>query len=387
MKLTRREWMRMAGAGTAALAAGCSSTDTVEEAAPLDLIQRQEEPYNAEPRLDHLVDSWLTPFRHFYVRSHGTTPTVATNRYHLTIEGLVERSVRLSLRDLERLPQVIVPATMQCAGNRRSEHSKVKPVGGVQWDAGAIGTAEWRGVRMSDLLEKAGLKPGAQHLWFEGLDSVTLKDRQTLFGGGVPLAKALRPETIVALGMNGRPLTREHGAPARTVVPGYIGARSVKWLGRIVVSERSSDNNFLARDYKLFSPDATAETAKPDNVPPIYDFLLSSAICSPLAGATVKAGRIELRGYAVPPGAEGSAVSGVEVSADGGATWIPAKLQGRDAPFTWKFWAAEVEVAAGARTLKVRASDERNRMQPESAAWNFKGYLHNGWHSVPITVV
>jgi sulfite oxidase len=263
----------------------------------------------------------------------------------------------------------------------------VKVVGGVQWDAGAIGTADWRGVRMADLLEKAGLKSGAQHLWFEGLDTVTLKDRQTLFGGGVPIKKALRPETIVALEMNGRPLSREHGYPARTVVPGYIGARSVKWLGRIVVSERSSDNNFVARDYKLFPPEATPETVKPEEFEPIYEFLLSSVICSPLSGATVKAGRIDVRGYGVPPGGLGSALAGVQVSADGGATWVSGKLLGRDAPFAWKLWSAGIEVAAGARTLTVRATDERGQTQPEKAVWNFKGYQHNGWHRVPITVV
>ena len=314
-------------------------------------------------------------------------PAVSPDAYLLTIEGMVERSVRFTLRDLERMPKVTVPATLQCAGNRRNEHSKVKAVAGVQWDAGAIGTAEWRGVPLGELLEKAGVKTGAQHVWFEGLDSVTMKDRQTLFGGGVPIVKAQRPETIVALEMNGRPLSREHGFPARTVVPGYIGARSVKWLGRIVVSERSSDNNFVARDYKMFPPEATPETVKPEDFGPIYDNVLGSAICSPLAGATVKAGPIEVRGYAVPPGAVGSAISAVQVSADGGATWISARLQGKAAPFAWKLWSAEFVVAAGARTLMVRASDARGQAQPEKAAWNFKGYLHNGWHQVPITVV
>jgi len=389
-KLTRREILRAAGAGGTALVLGsfgCSTELAPETAAEKDLLTRQETPFNAEPRLDHLVESWITPFKQFYVRSHGTTPAVDPRGYALTIEGLVDRPLRMSLRDLDRLPKVMVPATMQCAGNRRNEQSRIKTVAGVQWDAGAIGTAEWRGVRVADILEKAGVKADAQHLWFEGLDTVTMKDRQTLFGGGVPIKKALRPETLVALEMNGRPLSREHGYPARTVVPGFIGARSVKWLGRIVVSERSSDNNFVARDYKLFPPEATPETVKPEEYGPIYEFVLSSAICSPLSGATVKAGRIDVRGYAVPPGALGSALGGVQVSADGGATWVTAKLLGRDAPFAWKLWSVEIDVAAGARTLTVRATDERGQPQPEKAAWNFKGYQHNGWHQVPITVV
>lgn len=386
MKITRRDLLKAAGSSLALGAFGCSSSSTLEWAGPKDLLTRQETPLNAEPKLERLTESWITPFRHFYVRSHGTTPAVEPQDYKLTIEGLVDRPLRFTLEDLEKLEKVTVPATLQCAGNRRLEHSRAKAVAGVQWDAGAIGTAEFRGVRLSDLLNRAGLKAGAKHLWFEGLDTVTMKDRQTLFGGGVPLEKALRPETLVALEMNGHPLSREHGYPARTVVPGYIGARSVKWLGRIVVSDKSSDNNFVARDYKLFPPEAAPETVKPEQFEPIYEFVLASAICSPAAGQTVKAGRLRIQGYAVPPGDVGSAVGGVEVSADGGATWSPARLTGKEAPFAWRLWSAEVDVTAGARTLVARVTDAKGRVQPEKAPWNFKGYLYNGWHRVPVTV-
>jgi sulfite oxidase len=382
--LNRREILKGAAASLLLGPGGCSIFGG--EGGGKDLFTRQEHPFNAEPRLDRLVESWITPFSRFYVRSHGEIPDIDGAGYTLVIEGLVNETVRLSLEELRKLPKVKVPATLQCAGNRRSEHSAVKPVAGVAWDAGAIGTAEWRGVRLSELLQKAGLKPSAKHVWFDGLDTVTMKDRQTLFGGGVPLEKALRPETIVALEMNGEPLSREHGYPARTVVPGYIGARSVKWLGRIVVADRSSDNNFVARDYKLFPPEAAPETVKPADFEPIYENVLSSAICRPLAGQTLKAGRIQVSGYAVPPGAPGVAVAGVEVSADGGATWVSARLDPKEAPFAWKLWTVEVDAAAGARTLVARAKDTKGGMQPERAPWNFKGYLCNGWHRVPVTV-
>jgi sulfite oxidase len=382
--LTRRELLKGAAASLLLGPAGCSIFG--DGGGGKDLLARQEHPFNAEPRLDRLVDSWITPFSHFYVRSHGAVPDIDGAAYTLVIEGLVDKTVRLSLEELRKLPKVTVPATMQCAGNRRVELGRVKPVPGVAWDAGAIGTAEWRGVRLSELLQQAGLKPSAKHVWFDGLDTVTMKDRQTLFGGGVPIEKALRPETIVALEMNGEPLSREHGYPARTVVPGYIGARSVKWLGRIVVADRPSDNNFVARDYKLFPPEAAAETVKPAEFEPIYENVLSSAICRPLAGQTLKAGRIQVSGYAVPPGAPGVAVAGVEVSADGGATWVSARLDPKEAPFAWKLWTAEVDAASGARTLVARAKDTKGGMQPERAPWNFKGYLCNGWHRVPVTV-
>src|SRR5207245_1249101 len=145
--------------------------------------------------------------------------------------GLGTRAPSFALEDLQRRAKAALPATLQCAGSRRSEQHLVKPVGGVLWDAGAISNAEWKGVRLATLLDWAGAKSSAKYVWFEGHDAVTLKDRQTLFGGQVPIEKAMRPETLVALEMNGRPLTREHGFPVRTIVPGYIGARSVKWLG------------------------------------------------------------------------------------------------------------------------------------------------------------
>jgi sulfite oxidase len=390
MTLTRRNFVRTAGwVGASLLSghAGCAGPGPGPSSdAPNDLIIHQETPLNAEPRLDHLVESSVTPAKYFYVRSHGTRPAVDPGSYRLSIEGMVERPLRLTLEDLEKQSGVSVPATLQCAGNRRLEHSRVKPVGGVQWDAGAIGTAEWTGIRLADLVRQAGPKPGAKHLWFEGLDSVTLKDRQTPFGGGIPLEKAMSSETLLALQMNGRPLSREHGFPARTIVPGFIGARSVKWLGRIVVSERSSDNNFLARDYKMFPPEATPESVKPEQYGPIYEMVLGSAICSPQAGEKVPAGTVRVRGYAVPPGEAAQGVSRVEVSPDDGKSWIEARLVGTRTGFTWVLWEADVPLSKGPATLVARATDSKGRTQPEKAAWNFKGYLNDSWHRVAVTV-
>jgi sulfite oxidase len=261
----------------------------------------------------------------------------------------------------------------------------VKSVAGVQWDAGAIGTAEWSGPRLPDLLAKAGVKSGARHLWFEGLDTVALKDRQTAFGGGVPIEKAMRPETLIAVSMNGMRLSREHGYPARTIVPGFIGARSVKWLGRIVVSDRPSENNFVARDYKMFPPEPTPEAVKPELFGPIYDMVLGSAICSPRDGDRVTAGKLRVRGYSVPPGEPRAVVARVEVSADDGKTWAEARFWGTRSEFAWQLWEAEVTVGAGASTLVVRATDSRGKTQPEQAAWNFKGYLNDSWHRVRIS--
>jgi sulfite oxidase len=195
----------------------------------------------------------------------------------------------------------------------------------------------------------------------------------------------MRPETIVALEMNARPLSREHGFPARTLVPGYIGARSVKWLRRIVVSDRPSENNFVARDYKMFPPEATPETVKPEAYEPIYGMVLGSAICSPGPEEKLGAGAIKVRGYAIPPGDSLGGISRVEVSADAGKSWVEARILGGQPAFTWRLWEAEVRIPAGESILVVRATDASGRTQPEKAAWNFKGYLNDSWHRVRIS--
>ncbi|MBW3541658.1 MAG: molybdopterin-dependent oxidoreductase, partial [Planctomycetes bacterium] len=226
-------------------------------------------PANAEPELAQLVESWLTPLEHFYIRSHGPVPEIDPREYRLSVEGLVEKPLKLSLEDLEGLAQTETTATLTCAGNRRSEHSRQRKVEGVPWGPGAIGNARWQGVRLSEVLKRAGLRDEARHVWFEGLDQVAHQGQTIAFGGSIPLAKAMgdspmAPGALLATRMNGQPLPADHGFPARTVVPGYIGARSVKWLGRIVVSDHPSPNHYLQEAYKLVVEDgdlAWAEAA------------------------------------------------------------------------------------------------------------------------------
>jgi sulfite oxidase len=176
-----------------------------------------------------------------------------------------------------------VEATLTCAGNRRQEMSVIKPVAGVQWDAGAIGNARWTGALLADVLRAAEIQDGAKHVWFEGLDPIKEKDGSVApFGGSIPITRALSGEgPLLAHAMNGSPLTAEHGFPLRTIVPGYIGARSVKWLAKIVVSDRPSPNHYVAEAYKLIQRDDKTEVAAAE---PIYSYPINAAICSPAAG-------------------------------------------------------------------------------------------------------
>ncbi|HLQ46692.1 MAG TPA: molybdopterin-dependent oxidoreductase, partial [Planctomycetaceae bacterium] len=169
--------------------------------------------------------------------------------------------------------------------------------------------------------------------------------------------------------------------PVRTVVPGYIGARSVKWLSKIVVSDRPSPNHFVADVYKLVdegNPLEVAETA------PIYRFPLNSAICTPTAGAALTAGHVDVAGYALPPGVPGVSIRKVEVSADHGRSWVEAKLTSPASEFCWQLWSAEISANSETKELIVRAIDSRGEAQPENVRWNAKGYLFNGWHHVSV---
>ena len=350
----------------------------------LDLRYHQKSPTNAEPALEKLVQSWLTPVEHFYIRSHGNTPEIDAAQYRLEVTGLVDKPLTLSLAELqERYEKATTVAAMTCAGNRRVEHSATKKVAGVPWEAGAIGNARWSGVSLAELLKQAGVKPEAKHVWFDGVDDVKEKGKTIHFGASIPIDKAMQGGALLAYAMNEAPLTPDHGFPLRGVVPGYIGARSVKWLGRITVSDRPSDNHFMTHAYKLVTEDKPEQWDKAEI---IYTYPINAAICAPAAGAEVKPGRIAVQGYALAPGERDRQIATVEVSADGGKSWTKASLTSPAREFTWQLWKAEAPVSAETASLAVRATDSAGNVQPEKTEWNLKGYLYNGWHGVPVKV-
>ncbi len=388
--LTRRDILSRGTVGILALtfASRCTSSRALSADPEIsaDLITRQASPFNAEPPLSRLIEKWITPVNSFFVRSHGDVPTLEAKELTLTIDGLVDKPLTLKLPELiERFPAASTTATLTCAGNRRSEFAAIKKVGGVQWEAGAIGNAEWQGVRLADVLKAAGVKPDAKHVWFEGRDHVTEKDVTFPFGGSIPLEKALvnaaTGATLLATQMNGQPLTPAHGFPLRTVVPGYIGARSVKWLHQITVADRPSPNHFVADVYKLV-PEENAELLAKTS--PIYEFTLNSAICVPAAGTALGSDNIAVKGFALTNGTTGRSVQQIEVSADGGQTWTPAKVTSPLRDYCWVLWSVDVPVADKTDSLLVRATDTSGEMQPQQCPWNYKGYQFNGWHKVNL---
>lgn len=347
------------------------------------LIVHSETPFNAEPPLDRLRANLMTSQHNFYVRSHGAVPMLSAEAHRLRVQGRVARPLEFSMRELrEGFPSRTISAVMQCAGNRRADLHRLRPVSGDPWEAGAIGHAAWSGVALADVLNAAGAEDAPDlHVAFEACDSAGEQGR---YGVSIPMAKALSPEVTLAFSMNGEALAPEHGFPLRAVVPGFAGVRSPKWLTGIVVQDAPSQTPFQQNDYKLFPPDMTLATIDCNRGIPINEMPLNAAICEPEAQARVRAGRLVVRGYAI---ATGRSVVRVDLSDDGGAHWTQAALEHLpNAPWSWTFWQAAIDLPPGEHELAVRAWDSAGQTQPASTedAWNFKGYLCAAWHRVQI---
>lgn len=345
------------------------------------MIVHEEQPYNAGPDPAMLAKTFITPSTHVFVRSHGEPPVIDQETYRLRVGGLVAQPRVFSLADLAGFPRMTRAATLQCAGNRRDELLALAPIPGeLPWGGEAVGTAVWGGVLLADVLRTVGVRPEAQHVAFTGLDTVTRDDEQFLFGGSIPLAKALDPAVLLADTMNGEPLALHHGAPLRVVVPGYIGARSVKWLGQITVQAEPSQNYFQAQAYRLARGGGELGEM-------LGELFVTALITEPAPGWTLSAGSQRIAGYTI--GGGGACVARVEVSADSGETWRDAILHGERAPGVWQLWEAEVQLTPGVHELVARATDSLGRTMPATLAetWNPKGYMNNAWHRRCVSVV
>ncbi|XP_064354622.1 sulfite oxidase, mitochondrial [Dromaius novaehollandiae] len=354
-----------------------------------------QKPFNAEPPPELLAERFLTPNELFFTRNHLPVPAVDAETYRLRVEGPGGRELSLSLEELRsRFPKHEVTATLQCAGNRRADMSRVRPVKGLDWDIGAIGTARWGGARLRDVLLHAGFgeRPeGEWHVCFEGLDADV---GGAPYGASIPYGKAVSPEgdVLLAYEMNGAALPRDHGFPLRAVVPGVVGARNVKWLRRVAVSPAESPSHWQQSDYKGFAPCVDWDTVDYSAAPAIQELPVQSAITQPRPGAAVPPGELTVKGYAWSGGGRG--VVRVDVSLDGGRSWRVARLAGeRQEPgraWAWTLWELQAPVAAGAGELEIvcKAVDSSYNVQPDTVApiWNLRGVLSNAWHRVRVSV-
>jgi DMSO/TMAO reductase YedYZ molybdopterin-dependent catalytic subunit len=333
-------------------------------------------PENSETPLQS-VHGWVTPNRLFFVRNHFDMPVLDRDSWRLRIEGLEREPLELSYQELTALPERSIFATVECAGNGRSFLLERQP--GVQWGAGAIGHAEWTGVPLHAVLERAGLKPGVREIAFEGADVGTEPDHPAPmhFARSLPLEKALHPNTLLVYRMNGEVLTPSHGFPVRLFVPGWYGVASVKWLTRIAALDRPFDGYYQTVKYTVQR--RTEHGLQRELVGAMQ---VKSEIIRPAQGATLGLGMNRLFGVAW---AGEESVRGVQVSTDGGRTWSPARLIGPDVPHAWTLWEYLWETAtAGSYTLLSRAISASGVEQPLQHEPLNGGYLIH--HSRPLAV-
>lgn len=369
-------------------------------------------PHNAEPPLELLRENFITPRELFYVRNHGPVPEIDAQKFRLGVNGMVERELELSLDTLlNDFPKRTVMATLQCAGNRRDQLIALKEIPGeVPWEAGAIGNAFWSGVPLKEILNAAGIKVGAQYVAFLGAEEVIRHDENVGFGGSISIDKALSNEVLLAYEMNGKPLEPIHGFPLRVIAPGYIGARSVKWLTQISVQAFPSKNYFQAHAYQLFPPQTNAENADWNAGLQLSELAVNCVITSPRNSESISPspvlgegwGEVLVQGYAITGGGRkiarvdaaarnlftGRVDAAQDVSSDGGVTWTTANITQGDQQWAWTFWEARLRLEIGDWEIVARAFDSASNTQPEDArhVWNFKGYMNNAWHRVKVKV-
>ena len=306
------------------------------------------EPLCAETPLE-LQEGILTPVSRFYVRNNFPIPKPPGG---LTVDGAVARPVELTLQQLQKLPRRKLTATMECAGNGRIYMNPRVP--GEPWGLGAVSTAEWEGVSLASVLRDALINPDAIEIVFHGADG---------FARSLPVEAAKDKDILLVDRMNGEPLTPEHGAPLRLLVPGWYGMASVKWLFRIEASRVPFKGHFQVERYVIGDR-------------PLGAMLPRSLILNPPEGAAVDLTQHLVRGVAWTGRGE---VSSVEVSDDGGQTWGEAKLLGTHLPHTWRRWEFDWSPKqSGPALLLTRATDSTGLSQPLQPVWNALGYANNG---------
>lgn len=392
--VSRRDMLRLlAAAGLAGAApvglsapAAASTADGIVKPLPADLFTVRGT--NAETRFAALAGTgYHTPNDRFFVRNHTATPVLSAADWTLTVwgDGLTrDRPVEFSLADLKNLPAVSRSAFVECAGNGRSffTSQQGQTVSGTAWTLGAIGAARWRGVRLADVLKRAGLSRRAVDVLPRGLDADYVTADGTNFGRvrrPLPLSKAL-DDVLLAYEMNGEPLPHDHGHPVRVLVPSWIGIASIKWVGDIQVSAQPLYSPWNTDFYRLFGdghPDGGSAPLTRQTIKSAWELdgqaHLTTGVTHRLTGRSWSGGGGVVR---------------VEVSTDGGATWSAARLHDAPRRDGWVRWSTHWRpTASGPYTLLARATDSTGRTQPDVTAHNTQGYLFDAVVRHPVNAV
>ncbi|MBI5586049.1 MAG: sulfite oxidase [Deltaproteobacteria bacterium] len=317
----------------------------------------------------------LVPTEMFFVRNNSAAvPRIDPAAWRLRVEGSgLSRPGEFSYEALLAMPSISMIKALECAGNGRNffEVSHGKKIPGTPWNLGGIGVAEWTGVPLREVLERAGVKPTAREVMAEGLDEKKVSRP-------IPIDKAMEKETLLVYAMNGQPLLPDHGFPLRLFVPGWVGIANIKWVGRLEVSEQPLYSEYNTKRYVFIGPDYPPQP--PALGPMLTTQKVKSAFELPWNG-TIAAGRRLLRGRSWS--GEGR-ITRVEVSLDGGQTWQPARLREPNQEQAWVRWDLDWEARPGIHRLQARATDNRGNRQPDKVPFNEEGYAY--WAVVTHTI-
>ncbi|CAN5617442.1 hypothetical protein BH23CHL5_BH23CHL5_13700 [soil metagenome] len=319
-----------------------------------------------------LIDGLYTPNDLFFIRSNGPVSIdINPDEWRLSVTGLVNEELDLSLADLQGMTPRTVSSWVECSGNSRGRFAQGEnePASGTQWGNGAIGNAEWTGVSLIDVLNMAGLQESGVDVVSQGADFAEMQR-------GLPLEMAYDLDVMLAWEMNGEPVPAPHGGPVRLFVPGWGGIASTKWVVGLEIIDRPFQGTFNVESYVVI--DANGAVLRPVQQMPV-----KSAINSPIPGASVSAGDHTIAGYAWS-GYGG--IEQVEVSTDGGETWQEATITLEAGPRSWVRFEYAWDAPAGETVLMSRATDERGLTQPDSVPWNRLGYQMNAVYQVPVSV-
>jgi DMSO/TMAO reductase YedYZ molybdopterin-dependent catalytic subunit len=343
------------------------------------MITREKEPPNLEMPFG-VLDGFVTPNERFYIRCHFPIPKINERDWRLKVEGKVARPFEVTMDDLRQMPAHTITATLECAGNSRV--FLVPKVKGVQWELGAVGNAEWTGVRLRDLLQRAEVASEAREIILEGVDNGPIAEPprpvgKINFARSIPLEKAM-DDVLLAFAMNGEPLSAAHGFPLRAVVPGWYGMASIKWLQRIIATDQPFNGYYQSIDYAFWQ--------RRDGGPaliPLTEMQVKAEIAHPENNEIIRAnGKYLVNGAAWTAEA---VISKVEISCDGGKSWSETNLKDNSIKNAWRLWEFEWQTPApGNYTLMARATDSRGRIQPMERDVNGGTYMIS--HCLPIEV-
>ena len=394
----RRFLLALTAGGAAAVLAACGEPSDAEQATataspvgetspePAPAWFKDTTPFivhddgkSLEARLENMR-GMITPVREFFVRNNSVSLDVDVESWRLSIEGdAVTNPLQLTYDDIRKMPSRTLVSYLECAGNHRAMFDLVKgqKASGTQWKTGGVGNGEWTGVPLRDVLQLAGISDDAANVLLIGLDTESPEEG---FRRVLPAEKALHPDTLLAYGMNGEVLPRDHGFPLRALIPGWVGSTNVKWLGRIVVSKQPIWTRNNTTSYVLIGDAYPPEGKASGKVTTTQ--VIKSALALPWP-AELEAVSQRIHGFAHSPDGP---ITTVEWSLDSGRTWSEAEGSDPQVQYSWARFEFAWDPRPGEYTIMTRATDWAGNTQPKEIPFNEKGYLFNQPLPHPVTV-